>query len=96
MPKRRGEIVAVRDLFEKYRKTLQAPQKSVELESIRVIGEVTGIKISEQQIKYTPSTRTLAILAPSLIKQELKFKHEAILKELKKRLGVKSSPQCIL
>lgn len=96
MNKRRGEIVAVRDLFAKYRTTLQAPQKSVEIESLRVIGEVANIKLTESQVKYTPSTRTLVISAPSLIKQELKFKHEVIIGELKKRLGIKNSPQCIL
>ncbi len=96
MAKRRGEIVAVRDLFEKYRKTLQAPQKTVEIESIRVVGELFNVKLTEQQVKYTVATKTLYISASSLIKQELKFQHEVILKELKKRLGLKNSPQCIL
>ncbi|KXJ98184.1 MAG: hypothetical protein UZ19_OD1000783 [Parcubacteria bacterium OLB19] len=96
MPKRRGEIIAVRDLFDKYRKTLQAPQKTVEVESIRVIGELTNLKLNEDQVDYTVVSRTLNIKAPSLIKQEIKFHHEAILLELKNRLGVKSAPQCIL
>ncbi|KKT78006.1 MAG: hypothetical protein UW75_C0051G0003 [Parcubacteria group bacterium GW2011_GWF2_44_8] len=96
MFKRRGEIVAVKDLFEKYRKTLQAPQKTVELEAIRVIGELTNITLKEHQISYTVSTRVLAINAPSVIKQELKFKHTELLSELKKRLGAKSSPQTVL
>lgn len=96
MFKRRGEITAVRDLFEKYRKTLQAPQKSVELEGIRVIGELTKIKLREDQVEYTVSTRVLAIKAPGLIKQEIKMKNKLILDELKKQLGTKSSPQTIL
>lgn len=96
MLKRRGEITAVKDLFEKYRKTLQAPQKTVELEGIRVIGELTNLKLKEEQIEYTVSTRVLAIKASSLIKQEIKIKNKAILDELKKRLGSKSSPQTIL
>jgi hypothetical protein len=96
MFKKRGEITAVRDLFEKYRKTLQAPQKTVELEAIKIIGELTGIKLREDQISYLPSTRVLSINAPSLIKQELKTKNKQILDELKNSLGVKSSPQTIL
>lgn len=96
MAKRRGEIVAVRDLFEKYRKNLQAPQKSVELESIRIIGEITHLKLNEEQVKYTVSSRTLSVNASSLIKQELKFHHKEILAELKDCLGVKNAPQCIL
>ncbi len=96
MLKRRGEITAVKDLFEKYRKTLQAPQKTVELEAIRVIGEITNLKLKEEQVSYTVSTRVLSVNAPSLIKQELKIKHNSIIDELKKRLGVKNSPQTIL
>ncbi len=96
MAKRRGEIIAVRDLFAKYRTTLQAPQKSVELESIRVIGEITHLKLNEDQVKYIVASRVLNIKASSLIKQELKFHHESIIRELKSRLGEKNSPQCIL
>jgi hypothetical protein len=96
MFKRRGEIVAVKDLFEKYRKTLQAPQKTVEIEAIKIIGELTNITLKEYQVSYTVSTRVLAINAPSVVKQEIKFKHDAILAALKKQLGVKSSPQTVL
>ncbi len=96
MFKRRGEIVSVKDLFEKYRKLLQAPQKTVEIEAIRIIGELTNIKIQENQIVYTVSTRTLSIKASSLIKQEIKLKNNLILSELRKNLGAKSSPQLIL
>lgn len=96
MAKRRGEIVAVRDLFAKYRNTLQAPQKSVEIESIRVIGEIINYKLTEDQVKYTVTSRTLCITAPSLIKQELRFHHKTIIIELKNSLGVKNAPQCIL
>ena len=96
MTKRREEIIAVRDLFAKYRHTLQAPQKSVEIESIRIIGEITSLKLTEEQVKYTVTSRTLCVTAPSLVKQELKFHHETIIIELKNSLGVKNAPQCIL
>lgn len=96
MFKRRGEIIAVRDLFEKYRKTLQAPQKTVELEAIRVIGELAGLTLKEDQLEYVVSSRVLSIKAPSLLKQEIKLKQAEILTELKKRLGAKSSPNTIL
>ncbi len=98
MFKRRGEkgVVAVKDLFAKYKLTLQAPQKTVELESLKVIGEITSIKLTEDQVEYTVSSRTLFIKAPSLIKQELKIKNKLILEQLKKSLGAKSSPKTIL
>lgn len=88
--------MAVRDLFEKYRKTLQAPQKTVELEAIRVIGELVQITLKEHQVSYTPSSRILAISAPSILKQEVTLKREAVLIELKQRLGVKNAPQTLL
>ena len=94
--KKKGEIVKVKDLFEKYRKVLQAPQKTVELEAIRVVGELTHIKLLEHQVVYTVNTRTLAIQASSMLKQEVKMHNKAILDELKKRLGEKSSPHHIL
>lgn len=96
MFKRRGEITAVKDLFEKYRKHLQAPQKSVELEAIRVIGEVTTLTLKEHQVAYTVSTRTLALRVPSLLRQELKLHQAEILLELKTRLGEKSAPYHLL
>lgn len=96
MFKRRGEIVAVKDLFEKYRKTLQAPQKTVEMEALRVIGEITGLQLKEEQLKYTVSSRVLTIKAPSLLRQEVALKQPQILVELKKRLGAKNAPQTIL
>lgn len=96
MFKRRGEIVAVKDLFEKYRKTLQAPQKTVEMEAIRVVGEMLHINLKEDQVKYTVSSRVLAVKAPSLIRQEVAMKQKEVLAELKKRLGDKNAPQTIL
>jgi len=95
-PKRRGEITAVRDLFAKYKKTLQAPQKTVELEAIKVIGELTKLKLNEGQLKYTPSTRILSITASSMIKQEIKLKQENVLETLKQNLGPKNSPKSIV
>lgn len=96
MFKKRGEVTKVKDLFEKYRKILKAPQKTVELESIRVIGELTQLKLLEHQVVYTVNTRTLTIKASSMLKQEVKMHNKAILEELKKRLGAKSSPLHIL
>ncbi len=96
MLKRRGEITAVRDLFAKYKTTLQAPQKTVELEAILVVGELTGITLKESHISYTVSSRVLHIKAPSIIRQEIQLKNPAVLAELKKRLGTKSSPLTIL
>ena len=96
MFKRRGEVTAIKDLFAKYKTTLRAPQKTVELETIRVVGELLGITLKEDQVAYTVSSRIVYIKAPSLIRQEVQLKNSAILAELQKRLGVKSAPTAIL
>lgn len=96
MFKRRGEIKPIKDLFSKYKNTLIAPQKTVELEVIRVVGELTGLTLKESQVTYTVASRTLGISAPSLIRQELKIHQGRILSELTKRLGAKNAPQHIL
>ncbi|MEZ4103873.1 MAG: hypothetical protein R3B60_01150 [Candidatus Paceibacterota bacterium] len=96
MAKRRGEIVKVGTLFEKYKNTLIAPQKTVETEALRVIGEMVGIKLNEDQVSYTVSAKILYINSSSLVKQEIVFHKEKILSELVKNLGQKNSPQNIL
>lgn len=96
MVKRRGEIVAIKNLFSKYKNTLIAPQQSVEIEALRVVGELLGLTLKEGQVKYTVSTKTISFQAPSIIKQEIKLKQREILHELKKRLGPKNSPNILL
>lgn len=96
MFKRRGEIVAIKDLFSKYKNTLIAPQQSVEIEALRVVGELMGLSLDESQVKYTVSTRTLCFQVSGIIKQEIKIKQKEILEELKKRLGAKNSPNHLL
>lgn len=96
MFKRRGEITPIKDLFSKYRATLVAPQKTVEMEVIRVVGELVGITLTETQVSYTVATRTVGIQAPSLLKQEIRLRQNDILSELRVRLGKKSAPEHLL
>ena len=86
----------MRDLFSKYKNTLIAPQKTVELETVRVVGELLGLKLNEDSVSYTVSTRTVYIQVSGMIKQEIKIKTPSILSELKKRLGNKNAPVAIL
>ncbi len=94
--KRRGEVTSVKDLFSKYKLLLTPPQKTVEMEVIRVVGELVGMRLSEQQVVYTVSTRTVLLQVSGMIKQEVKIRHNEILSELKKRLGEKNAPTHIL
>ena len=92
MTKRRGEVVAVKDLFAKYRTTLIAPQKTVELEMVRAVGEVCGFTLKEEQVSYTVSTKTISLRAPAVLRQEIKLKEKDLLKVLAGVLGKKSAP----
>lgn len=93
MLKRRGEIIKVSDLFEKYKKVLKAPQASVVKEVIDVVNDLTGIKIDRKFIKYAVSSRTISITAPSVLKQEIKLHQGDILLHLRARLGDNSVPK---
>lgn len=86
----------VGDLFEKYRVRLRPPQASVEKECIQVIKEVTGFDITAGQISYRVSTKTISLHVPSILKSELCFYHQAILRELANRLGKDNCPTLIL
>jgi len=96
MYKRSNEVVAIKDLFAKYKTVLKAPQKSVEIASVQVINRITRFHLKEAEVSYTVASRTLYIKTSSLIKQELCFHHEAILNDLEVSLGKKSCPRRIL
>lgn len=96
MRKGRGEIKKVSDLFEKYRNTLIAPQRTVIATFIEVIEDVVGIKIPESSVVYTPSTKTLSVKSGGPIKSEIKLRQEEILAHIKGRLGEKNAPTTIL
>ena len=78
--------------FDKYKKTIKAPQASVEKEVVSVIKEVVGIEIKFEQITYMPASRTVTLQAPSIVRSEvLKYKAD-ILTKLNQSLGVANSP----
>ena len=96
MKKRRGKIIKVGSLFEKYKLRLKPPQGSVINKVIEVIEDITGITLEKTQIKYSIHTKVISLNAPSLIKQEIKLKQDEILIHLKARLGVINTPTLIL
>ena len=86
----------VGDLFAKYRKLLKPPQASVEKEFVVVVKDVAGLTISDEQVHYKVSTRTIGLTVPSLIKTEIKFKEQEILHEITNRLGEGNQPTTII
>lgn len=96
MRKRQGEIVPIKDLFSKYRLVLKAPQKSVESEVVRVVGEVVGITLKEGQVSYTVSTRTIHMRVSGVVRQEILLRQGEILTKLVSLLGEQSAPRKIV
>lgn len=95
MKSRRGEIIKVADLFDKYKKVLKAPQSSVIKEVIEVISDITGVTLSPKFIKYTVHSRTVSITAPAVVKQEIKLHQDEIIIHLTARLGEQSVPKIL-
>lgn len=90
---RRGEVIKVGDLFEKYKTILKAPQSTVVKEVIEVISDLTGITLERKYIKYSVVTKTISITAPSVLKQEIKLQQSEIVLHLKARLGEQNAPK---
>ncbi|MCA9359906.1 hypothetical protein KC850_02610 [Candidatus Kaiserbacteria bacterium] len=85
----------VGDLFSKYKTLLKPPQSSVEKACSEAILKVTGHCIDKEKISYTVSTKTIHLMVPSVLKTELRFKNNEILKELEGVLGKDSVPKII-
>lgn len=96
MKKQRGEIRRVGDLFEKYRRTLIAPQRTVIVTFCEVVEEVVGYKLDPKKVKYAPHTKTLSLIGGGPLRSELHMRREELLAHMKGRLGEKNSPAAIL
>lgn len=93
---RRGELVRVGSLFEKYKKTIIAPQASVIQVVVEVVSDVCDITLKTSQVKYQVASRTVIIQAPAILKHEILRHSEDVLNHCRGRLGVKNSPKVIL
>lgn len=85
----------VADLFEKYRKTLIAPERSVITAFVEVVTDVSGIAVLESQVSYQPGTKTIILKTRSALRSEILLHTEEILVHLKGRLGVRNAPTTI-
>jgi len=88
--KRRGELIKVGSLFDKYKNILQPPQATVLAEVVEVIFDVCGVTVAQKHIKYSVATRTISLTAPSILKQEVMRRQTEILTHLRGRLGAKA------
>lgn len=94
--KGRGEIVKLGDLFEKYRKNLQAPEKTVIIAFEEVVFDLLEIRIPKGKVKYVPTSKIISLIGGGPLKSEINLHKEDILNHLKGRLGEKSAPKDIL
>lgn len=84
------------NLFEKYRRTLRAPQKTVIISFHEVVRELLDIEIDEKRVRYSPGSRTLSISGGGPLKSEVQLHKDDILAHLKGRLGEHNAPKEIL
>lgn len=95
MRERKGELKKVSDLFEKYRKNLQAPETTVINAFLEVVEDLYGITVPRQVVFYDPATKTLTINGHAILKSELALHRKEIDVHLKGRLGEKNVPKLI-
>ena len=90
------EMKKLGSLFERYQKKLVPPQASVEKRVAEIICEITPLKITKEQVKYSVGTKTVSLQVPSVLKSELQHYKQAVLDRLDSEMGIKNSPKAIL
>jgi hypothetical protein len=88
--KRRGELIAVKNLFAIYQNKLQPPQETVIVVMCEVLNEVLGVTLKKESLKYNVATKTLTVNVPSILKQEIRKQNDKILTKAKNKLGSKT------
>ncbi len=96
MFKKDRKLTPITDLFEKYKRTLKAPQGVVVDSFIEVTEDVLGFRIPKERIRYAVATKTLSVQVSGPLKSEIKLHQTEIMAHLKGRLGVGNAPREIL
>jgi len=96
MPKERGGIKKVGDLFDKYRKNLIAPEASVISVFVEVVDDLFGIRVPKERVRYKTNTKVISLTGRGPLKSEIQLHKKEILIHLKGRLGGKNTPSNIL
>lgn len=89
-------VVHITNLFEKYKKTLRAPQKSVIDAFKKAAEEVVGVELKTHHTSYSPHTKTLSLSVSGPVKTEILLRKKEILTHIEKNLGRKNTPTTIL
>ena len=81
----------IKGILEAYKQRLRAPQKTVIAEMVRAY-QATGLKVSERDLSYTPSTRTITVRAMGPLKMEMLLRKADALREARTTLNDKDIP----
>ncbi len=96
MRKGRGEIVKLSSLFEKYTKTLKAPQGVVTSCFIEVVFELLKLEITKEKLTYSVTTKVLSVRVSGPLKSEIMLRKKEILNHMKGRIGEQGAPRDIM
>ncbi|MDB9944436.1 hypothetical protein OAD26_00350 [bacterium] len=96
MRKSSDSIQNIGSLFDKYRKRLKAPQKTVINTFQEVVADLFGIHIDEKDCGYTVSNRMFRLNVSGPFKTEILMRKKEVLLHMKGRLGEKSTPKEII
>lgn len=94
--KKNKGVVHITNLFEKYKKNLVAPQKTVIDAFQKATQEVVGIELKTHHLSYSPHTKTLSLSVSGTIKTEIFLRKKEVLTHIEKNLGKKNTPTTIL
>lgn len=95
--KNRGQgIKKLSTLFDKYKNTLIAPERSVKNTFIEIVEDLYGWNIPEHYINFNSKSKIVSIKTSGTLMSEIKFHKKEILDHLKGRLGEKSAPKDIV
>lgn len=92
----RGELKKVSSLFDKYKKTLVAPEASVVVAFLEVVEDLFSVRLNKEKVRYDPISRTLSLRGLGALRSEVKIREGEILNHLKGRLGERGSPMRVL
>ena len=86
----------INSLFDRYKNTLQAPQKVVVDAFCEVVEDLFAVTLPTDRVKYSPHSKTVSVGVSGALKSELKMREDEVLAHLKGRLGAKNAPTKIL
>lgn len=90
------QLRPIQGLFEKYQRTLKAPQKVVVDTFTEVVHDLLGVQIDTADVTYSVSQKTLTVRLSGVLVSELRVHEAEILHHMKGRLGAQNVPKKIL